>query len=232
MNRKLLLVEDDRDISEMLSSLLTQNGYDVSCAYDGESGLKMAQRNDSALVILDIMLPGIDGLEVLQALRKTSTVPVLMLTARGDDIDRILGFEMGADDYLPKPFNPRELVARIKAILRRVELDQQASALNTQTITQTPLRLGKLELIPQRRQATLAGEELILTGAEYNVLYELLSHQGEVQSKAVLTQRCLGRALTLYDRALDMHVSNLRKKLGNHLDIKTIRGIGYLLQGN
>jgi len=156
--------------------------------------------------------------------------PVLMLTARGDDIDRIVGFEMGADDYLPKPFNPRELIARIKAILRRVGLDHAESVESKPTTLAT----SDIEVRSQSRQVLLNSEELELTNAEYNILVELLSHQGQVIDKAELTQRALGRKLTLYDRAIDMHVSNLRKKLGDTAEgqprIKTIRGVGYLFQ--
>ncbi len=215
----------------MLSLLLTQNGYQVSTAAEGETGLSMAIQGQYDLVILDIMLPGLDGLSLLQSLRQTSRVPVLMLTARGDDIDRILGFELGADDYLPKPFNPRELLARIKAILRRVALDQAPPA----GPALAPLRLGPLELVPERRQAWLADttgtlHELVITGTEYNILQALLHQAGRLISKAELTQSALGRPLSRYDRALDMHISNLRKKLGAQVELKTVRGMGYLLQ--
>lgn len=226
----LLLVEDDTEISELLVTLLSREGFKISCAFDGDDGLQQATNDRFDLVILDIMLPGRDGLEVLRELRKTRNTPVLMLTARGDDIDRIVGFEMGADDYLPKPFNPRELVARIKAILRRVGLDQA----DTSDARQTEIAHSDIEIKLQSRQAFLAGVEIELTNAEFNILTELLSHQGEVIDKSELTQRALGRKLTLYDRAIDMHVSNLRKKLGNAADghprIKTVRGIGYLMR--
>ena len=225
----LLLIEDDAEISELLVTLLSNEGFDITCSFDGDDGLYKASTNDFDLLILDIMLPGRDGLEVLRELRKTKNTPVLMLTARGDEIDRIVGFEMGADDYLPKPFNPRELVARIKAILRRVGLDRSAPATTQELI----LRNGDIEVKPQRHQAFLAGNEVELTNAEFNILVELLSHPGEVINKSDLTQRALGRKLTLYDRAIDMHVSNLRKKLGNITKdqpyIKTIRGVGYLI---
>jgi len=226
----LLLVEDDAEISELLVSLLSKEGFDITCSFDGDDGLQKASDNDFDLLILDIMLPGRDGLEVLRELRKIKNTPVLMLTARGDDIDRIVGFEMGADDYLPKPFNPRELVARIKAILRRVGLDHSVPP----TTQEQTLKNGDIEVKPQSHQAFLAGHEVELTNAEFNILVELLSHPGEVINKSDLTQRALGRKLTLYDRAIDMHVSNLRKKLGDTTKdlphIKTIRGVGYLMQ--
>ncbi len=225
----LLLVEDDAEISELLVTLLSNEGFDITCSFNGDDGLHKASTNDFDLLILDIMLPGRDGLEVLRELRKIKNTPVLMLTARGDDIDRIVGFEMGADDYLPKPFNPRELIARIKAILRRVGLDQSVPTTNQELI----LKNGNIEVKPQRHQAFLAGNEVELTNAEFNILVELLNHPGEVINKSDLTQRALGRKLTLYDRAIDMHVSNLRKKLGNVTKdqpyIKTIRGVGYLI---
>ena len=225
----LLLVEDDAEISELLVTLLSKEGFDITCSFDGDDGLQKAIAHDFDLLILDIMLPYRDGLEVLRELRKTKNTPVLMLTARGDDIDRIVGFEMGADDYLPKPFNPRELVARIKAILRRVGFDQSIRV----TPQEQTLINGSIEVKPQRHQAFLAGNEIELTNAEFNILVELLNHPGEVINKSDLTQRALGRKLTLYDRAIDMHVSNLRKKLGNNTKnqpyIKTIRGVGYLI---
>lgn len=226
----LLLVEDDAEISELLVTLLSKEGFNTTCAFDGDEGLDKARQDNFDLLVLDIMLPGRDGLEVLRELRKTKNTPVLMLTARGDDIDRIVGFEMGADDYLPKPFNPRELIVRIKAILRRVGLDHAESTQDKPTL----LSADDIDIKPQSRQVLLNSEEVELTNAEYNILLTLLSHQGEVIDKAELTQRALGRKLTLYDRAIDMHVSNLRKKLGDTVDgqprIKTIRGVGYLFQ--
>ncbi|WP_250655366.1 response regulator transcription factor [Alkalimarinus coralli] len=227
---RILLVEDDSEISELLVTLLSNEGFSISCAFNGDDGLTSAIDSEFDLIILDIMLPGRDGLDVLRALRKVKTTPVLMLTARGDDIDRIVGFEMGADDYLPKPFNPRELIVRIKAILRRVGLDHAEST----TTAQTKLAIGNIEVRPQSRQVFLDSDEIELTNAEYNILVELMKHPGEVIEKGELTQRALDRKLTLYDRAIDMHVSNLRKKLGETTGgqprIKTIRGVGYLLR--
>jgi len=211
----------------MLTTLLAKDGFSVVAEFDGGSGLSAAINQSFDVVILDIMLPVKDGLEVLRELRAEKTTPVLMLTAKGDELDRIIGFELGADDYLPKPFNPRELIARIKALIRRVKLDTQekSGAKNIQ--------YGNILVEPQRREASLNGETLELTAAEFNILYELMNRPGEVISKADLTEQALGRKLSLYDRAIDMHLSNLRKKMGlEHAGsmIKTVRGIGYLFQ--
>lgn len=221
----LLLIEDDEEISQLLSRLLGNDGYRVDCAYDGEQGLRQALSGDYDVIILDIMLPKRDGLDVLQNLRRQKNTPVLMLTARGDDIDRIIGFEMGADDYLPKPFNPRELAARLKAILRRVSLDR----METQDTSAIDLQFGPLTLSPRRREVRLRDELINLTSTEFNLLQYLLERPGITMDKNELTQAALGRQLSRYDRAIDMHVSNLRRKLEDALQIKTIRGIGYML---
>lgn len=219
----LLLIEDDQEISELLSRLLSSDGHQISQAFDGDTGLQKALEESFDLIILDIMLPGKDGLEVLKELRKHKSTPVLMLTARGDDIDRIIGLEMGADDYLPKPFNPRELQARLKAILRRVSLDQQSPE-NIEDI-----HYGPLTLSPQRREVCINHQPVALTSTEFTLTYYLLQHQGKAIDKNTLTQETLGRDLSRYDRAIDMHVSNVRRKLENALMIKTIRGIGYMV---
>jgi len=227
MKANVLLIEDDQEISELLSTLLTKEGFTITTAFEGETGLSLALSKSFDIVILDIMLPGKDGLDVLSELRAQRTTPVLMLTARGEEIDRIIGFEMGADDYLPKPFNPRELVARIKALIRRVHLDSQTS--NVASI----LVLEGITLEPKRREVSINKQLLELTAAEYNILYELMIRPGEVISKSVLTEKALGRKFSLYDRAIDMHLSNLRKKMGHENTsgpIKTVRGIGYLFQ--
>jgi len=244
MNYELLLVEDDQEISELLSELLTREGFHMSAAYDGEKGLMQALENDYDVVILDIMLPKLDGLEVLRSLRKKKNTPVLMLTARGDDIDRIIGFEMGADDYLPKPFNPRELIARLKAILRRIAMDNihlsdnTASSVLSNTFSHRPkiFKQQDLEIHSYTRQVFIEKKAIDLTGAEYNILAELVRQQGVVVKKTALTERALGRKQTLYDRAIDMHLSNLRKKLGKtpkgQERIITVRGVGYLFPEN
>lgn len=221
---KLLLVEDDLEISELLCSLLQKEGFDIHPVFDGNTAEKTALKDDFDLIILDIMLPGKDGLDVLRSIRSKKATPIIMLTAKGDDLDRIIGFEMGADDYLPKPFNPRELIARIKALLRRVELDTQLQVEQPETIEHDDLKVNI-----KSREVFLAGKFIELTATEFNVLVSLLLHPNEVISKNTLTQQALGRKLSLYDRAIDMHVSNLRKKIIDTA-IKTIRGQGYMYQ--
>tara|TARA_R110001599_G_scaffold34796_6_gene111081 strand:+ start:4429 stop:5127 length:699 start_codon:yes stop_codon:yes gene_type:complete len=222
--KKLLLVEDDLEISELLCSLLQKEGFDIDPVFDGNTAEQTALENDFDLIILDIMLPGKDGLDVLRSIRSKKATPIIMLTAKGDDLDRIIGFEMGADDYLPKPFNPRELIARIKALLRRVDMDRQIQAEQPETIEHEHLKVNI-----KSREVFLAGEFIELTATEFNVLITLLLHPNEVISKNTLTQKVLGRKLSLYDRAIDMHVSNLRKKIIDTA-IKTIRGQGYMYQ--
>ncbi len=190
----------------------------------GEEGLLEFAKNQFDLVILDIMMPGISGLDVLKKIRQSSTTPVIMLTARGDDIDRIIGLEFGADDYLPKPFNPRELLARIKAILRRSKPQNGESR---------KLRLGDITLDSRTHRASVSATELDLTGTEYEILRCVLETPGEVVSRENLSQRALGRRLLPYDRSVDTHISNLRGKLeraGNKNEtIQNQRGVGYLL---
>lgn len=225
MSANILLIEDDTEISELLSSLLVQEGFTMTTAFDGVEGERLALKSHYDVIILDIMLPNKDGLSVLRDIRGQITSPILMLTAKGDELDRIIGFEMGADDYLPKPFNPRELVARIKALLRRVEIDQG------QTTNQaSELVSDKIKLKLKTREALIEGEEIELTSSEFNILHALMRNANEIMTKAELTELALGRKLTLYDRAIDMHMSNLRKKLDSE-HIKTIRGSGYLFQG-
>lgn len=225
----LLVIDDDAELCELLAELLGQEGFTVEVAHDGPSGLAQAHAKAYAMIILDVMLPGLTGFEVLSRLRKSSSVPVLMLTARGEDVDRIVGLEMGADDYLPKPFNPRELVARVRAIHRRTTALPVAEG-GTQG---QGLTLGDLELAFGSRTARLAGQELKLTTAEYDLLEVLAKAAGAVVSREDLTRLVLGRRLSAYDRAIDMHVSNLRKKLGPARGggerIKTVRSSGYIL---
>lgn len=224
MNRKILLVEDDTEINEMLSCFLKKEGFDIDSVYDGELAEQRALSHSYDLIVLDIMLPGKDGLEVLRSVRASKATPILMLTAKGDDVDRIIGFEMGADDYLPKPFNPRELIARIKAILRRVEMDQLNSRPNRHL-----LEIDQLSVNLKSQEVLFEDKLVDLTATEFNVLKTLIQHPNEVLTKDTLTQKALGRRLSLYDRALDMHVSNLRRKLSSNA-IKTIRGQGYMYQ--
>ena len=222
----ILMIDDDTGLCELVAEYLALDGYDFTAAHDGKQGLALAQSGNFELILLDIMLPGMDGLSVLKELRSGRYCPVLMLTARGDDVDRIVGLELGADDYLAKPFNPRELVARIKAILRRVELTK-APASNQSTV----LLLNGLELNPHNRQLSCNGELISLTATEFQLLELLMRRAGEVVSKDELSREVLGKRLQMYDRSLDMHVSNIRKKIApSSADekIQTLRGSGYL----
>jgi two-component system response regulator CpxR len=222
----ILLIDDDAELSQLVIDYLTLDGFSLDHAADGISGLQKAQSGTYKLILLDIMLPGLDGLSLLRQLRQTSYCPVLMLTARGDDIDRILGLELGADDYLAKPFNPRELSARVRAILRRVELAQQPQQ------HQLPvLDLNAVTLNRQNRQVHCEGQAVVLTATEFQLLEYLMTYAGRVVSKEELSKEVMGRALQQYDRSLDMHVSNIRKKLAqgvNKEKIQTLRGSGYL----
>jgi len=221
----ILMIDDDKALTQLVAEYLQPEGFQFSAVHTGPEGLAMAQQQSYSLILLDIMLPGLDGLSVLKQLRQYSYCPVLMLTARGDEIDRVLGLELGADDYLAKPFSPRELVARIKAILRRVEL-------MTPQTTPAILSVNQLTLDSARRQITVDDHPLTLTATEYQILELLVRHAGEVVSKEDLSQLALGKRLQLYDRSLDMHISNIRKKIAQYDQgekIQTLRGLGYLL---
>jgi len=225
---RILLADDDVELGEMLTQYLAAEGFAVDTAHDGETALARARSGDYDLVVLDVMMPRMNGLDVLRELRAKSLMPVLMLTARGEDVDSIVGLELGADDYLAKPCNPRVLVARVRAILRRAE---STGTSGDQEGAPPILKLGDLEMHPGTRRVLLRGQEVALTSTEYSVLEALLDEAGRVVSKANLSERALGRKLTRYDRSLDMHVVSLRKKLGP-LDggeerIKTVRGVGY-----
>ncbi|MEM9056609.1 MAG: response regulator transcription factor [Pseudomonadota bacterium] len=224
--RRLLLVDDDVELCAMLDEYLTLEGFAVTVVHNGADGLEQARSGAFELVVLDVMLPAMNGLEVLKALREDRDTPVLMLTARGDDVDRIVGLEVGADDYLAKPFNTRELVARIRAVLRR---RPAAGA----TAAPEVLIAGPLSLDPASLTARLHDKALNLTGAEFRVLELLAASAGRIVSRDALTEQALGRRLTPFDRAIDTHVSNLRRKLGTLPDgssaIRNVRGAGYLL---
>ncbi len=227
MSGKILLIDDDIELSQLVVDYLTLDGFVLEQATDGVSGLAKAQTGQYQLILLDVMLPGLDGLSLLRQLRQSSYCPVLMLTARGDDIDRIIGLELGADDYLAKPFNPRELSARVKAILRRVELIQQSQSEQQQSL----LELNQVQLNLQNRQVHCAGQLLTLTATEFQLLEYLMRHAGQVITKENLSKAVLGRTLQQYDRSLDVHVSNIRKKLAAcdpREKIQTLRGSGYL----
>ncbi|MBV7317524.1 response regulator [Shewanella sp. NIFS-20-20] len=221
----LLLIDDDTGLCELLSQLLELEGFSLDLAHDGEQGLAQARRQQYDLILLDVMLPKRNGFEVLKALRQDSQTPVLMLTARGDEIDRVVGLEIGADDYLPKPFNDRELIARIRAILRRAN-----NSLNKQA--ETHQVLGDLSLDHARQEAFCHQQLLMLTGTEFALLAELIAHAGQQVGKEQLSEVVLGKKLMPFDRSLDMHLSNLRKKLPARDDgrprVKTLRGKGYI----
>lgn len=222
MNERILIADDDGELVELLSEFLAGEGFEVCSAGDGEAALERARDPGLAAMVLDIMMPKLSGTEVLKRLRQESNLPVIMLTARGDDLDRILGLELGADDYLPKPCNPRELVARLRAILRR---SGGAGPAGT-------LQVGDLELHPASRHLYRDGERLELTSTEFSLVQQLLQRAGTVVSKRDLYLAALGREPVRFDRSVDMHLSNLRRKLGPGPDgekrIETVRGIGYL----
>jgi DNA-binding response OmpR family regulator len=224
---RVLLIDDDVELCEMLADYLAAEGFEVEAVHDGEQGAKRAVAGGDDVVVLDVMLPRINGLEALRRIRHDSQVPVLMLTAKGDDVDRIVGLELGADDYLPKPCNPRELVARLRAILRRAATVPGGGA-HAERVS-----VGDLALRPAERIAEWRGEAMELTSTEFNVLEVLTRNAGRVVSKAELSEQALGRPLSRYDRSIDMHVSNLRQKLGLLADgrspIQTVRGQGYQL---
>jgi len=221
MPQTILIADDDTELCELLREYLGQEGYDVRLAHDGEQALIESRRPGLDAMVLDIMMPLMNGIDVLRQLRKESELPVIMLTARGDDIDRIIGLELGADDYLAKPANPRELLARIRAILRR-------SSSHSSVAT---LELGDLVLNQGTRELRRNGQLMDLTSTEFSIIQLLLQHGGEVVEKKDLYLAALGREPVAYDRSIDMHVSNLRRKLGLTSDgaerIETIRGIGY-----
>lgn len=229
MNR-ILVIDDDIELCELLTDYLSAEDFAVQSVNRGDQGARQALAEEYALIVLDVMLPGMNGFDVLRKIREASKVPVIMLTARGDDIDRIVGLELGADDYLPKPFNPRELVARIRAIQRRSEASENLAV----PVRQKPveLQVGDIELCSSNRSVKRDGEVIELTSVEFTLLEILLRQAGEVISREELVEKALGRRLSAYDRSIDVHVSALRKKLGhqygNSERIKTVRGVGYL----
>ncbi|MBE0501177.1 MAG: response regulator transcription factor [Desulfuromonadales bacterium] len=229
MNR-ILVIDDDIELCELLTDYLSSEGFEVDTVNHGEQGALRALAEEYALVVLDVMLPGMNGFDVLRKIRAVSRLPVIMLTARGDDIDRIVGLELGADDYLPKPFNPRELVARIRAIQRRTETAAPGSVGGAQQ--SRDVNVGDIILSSVNRSVKRNGEQIELTSVEFTLLELLLRQAGEVISREDLVEKSLGRKLSPYDRSIDVHISSLRRKLGHASEtgerIKTIRGIGYL----
>jgi len=223
---RILVIDDDAELCDLVAEYLEPDGFAVESANDPQQGLDRALGGGHAMIVLDVMMPGINGFDVLRRLRANSRVPVLMLTARGSDVDRIVGLELGADDYLPKPFNPRELVARIHAILRRTTLARSDAEPPTRVV------VGDVILDSSSRTVWLNGGKTELTTAEFDLLQVLLLSAGNVVSREELSQRVLDRVFNPFDRSIDTHVSNLRRKLGVTVNgverIKSVRGIGYI----
>lgn len=224
---RVLIVDDDVELCELVAEYLKTEGFEADAVHNGNQGLERAISGDHVLVVLDVMLPGLNGLDVLRRLRAHSEIPVLILTARGDEVDRIVGLEIGADDYLPKPFNPRELVARIRAILRRAQPVSDADTTVAQKIT-----VGDVTLDPASRTVRRAGQSVELTSVEFSLLELLMRSAGHVVTREQVAKDVLGRRFMAYDRSIDMHVSKVRRKLGPQPNgderIKTIRGVGYI----
>ena len=228
MNR-ILVIDDDIELCELLADYLQPEGFELETINASEQGIDRALSGEYSLVVLDVMLPKMSGFEVLRRIRASSNIPVLMLTARGDEIDRIVGLEMGADDYLPKPFNPRELVARLRAICRRTEnvVQNPHSKTSGEVLTN-----GDLVLDTRTRVIKQEGREVAVTAAEFSLLEELLRMAGQVVGREKLAEKVLGRKLSMFDRSIDVHVASLRKKLGHEINglerIRTIRSVGYM----
>ncbi len=215
---KILVIDDDVELCGLLREFLQREGFQVDVAHDGKAGLEKVGKDAPDLIVLDVMLPGMDGFEILRRLRQQGRIPVLMLTARGEDVDRIVGLELGADDYLAKPFNPRELAARIRAILRRMEPRPTDSRVEVNGVT----------LDPGSREVVQDGKHVDLTTVEFDILEHLMRSAGRVLSRDALMEALYNRKATAFDRSMDMHISHLRRKLeGERTLIKTVRGVGY-----
>jgi len=230
---RILIIDDDVALCELVTEYLGPLGFEIESVHRGDTGAELAIGGKHSIIVLDVMLPGLNGFEVLRLIRSESKVPVLMLTARGDDVDRIVGLEIGADDYLPKPFNPRELVARIRAILRRASTDERGPRDETRNqAAARALTVGDLALDTGTRVVTRAGEIVELTAVEFDLLEKLLRAAGRIITREELSKDVLGRSTSPFDRSIDMHISNLRKKLGHQSGllerIKTVRGVGYI----
>jgi DNA-binding response OmpR family regulator len=216
----VLVVDDERAIRRLLRMYLTDAGFTVAEAATGEEGLEQVRRGGIDLVLLDLMLPGMDGYEVCRRLRETTSLPVIMLTARGDEANRITGLELGADDYVTKPFSPIEVVARVKAVLRRMQAAEEPDR---------PLRAGPVQLEPATRRATLDGREVDLTRLEFDLLAELAAHPRIVYTRERLLEKVWGYEVGVGGKTVDVHVANLRRKLGEDIGIRAVRGVGYKL---
>ena len=224
MTGQVLLADDDVELAGMLTEYLEREGFTVTAVHDGEAAARLALSGSYQIVVLDVMMPKQDGIEALRQIRQTSRVPVVMLTARGDDVDRIVGLELGADDYVPKPCTPRELVARLRAILRRAQPGSMSGS------DGGPIEVGAIALWPEKRSVQWRGRELHLTSIEFNVLEVLMRNAGRVVSKQEISENALGRPLARFDRSIDVHLSSIRQKLGDGGKlIRTVRGLGYHL---
>ena len=223
--QRILIIDDDIELCDLVTEYLEPEGYAVESVNEGHEGVDRALSGDYALAVLDYMLPGLNGFEVLRQIRTTSRLPVVMLTARGDDVNRIIGLQIGADDYLPKPFNPLELVARINAVLRRSQPQSDQEKIEI-------ISIGDIEMDNRTRTVLRAGELIELTVVEYSLLEKLLNAPGRILTREELVKEVLRRELSPFDRSIDTHVSNLRKKLGHEVigveRIKTVRGVGYI----
>jgi two-component system response regulator CpxR len=222
--KNILIIDDDKELVELLSQYLQSEGFNTSACYDGLSGLEKAQQEGVDLILLDVMMPELNGFDVLRALGGHSKIPIMMLTARGDENDRVLGLELGADDYLAKPFKHRELLARIRAIFRRIEIINQP---NQTKVTE----LNYVKLNHATREVFCHEQSVDLTGTEYQILHFLMENAGNIVSKQQISEQVLARELSLYDRSIDMHISNIRRKLlacDKSEKFKTIRGAGYI----
>src|SRR5258705_2491626 len=224
---QILIIDDDVALCELVTEYLEPLGFQIESVHRGDAGAERALAGEHSLVVLDVMLPGLNGFEVLRRIRAESKIPVLMLTARGDDIDRIVGLKIGADDSLPKPFNPRELTARIRAILRRT-----TAAAPIDQAVEKRVRVGDVELDSGTRAVSRGGENVELTAVEFDLLEKLLRAAGQIITREELSKEVLGRSSSPFDRSIDMHISNLRKKLGHQFGaterFKTVKGVGYI----
>ncbi len=224
---RILLIDDDVELAGMLREYLEREGFETRAVHDGKIGVEEALSGNYDIAVLDVMMPRLNGIEALRAIRQHSRMPVMMLTAKGDDVDRIVGLELGADDYVPKPCTPRELAARIRAILRRVHTGNGAGD------EPDCLSVGPLALWPAKRHAEWSGRVLDLTSTEFNLLEVLARNAGRVVGKPELSESGLGRRLARFDRSVDVHMSSIRHKLGTLPDgrsyIHTVRGMGYQL---
>ena len=224
--QQILVIDDDTELCELVAEYLEPEGYKVEAVHDGYQGVQRALSGKHALAVLDYMLPGLNGFEFLRRIRSASRLPIVMLTARGDDVNRIIGLQIGADDYLPKPFNPLELVARINAVLRRTRSGPNEMQ------SEEVLVVGDVEMDGRTRTVRRAGETVELTAVEYSLLERLLGAPGRILTREELVREVLHRELSAFDRSIDTHVSNLRKKLGHEVNgverIKTVRSVGYI----